>query len=85
MYDSPTSPGSVAAIPLIKKAVTFAFCQPANEDLVQGRTGDNAELTEPGNGLREPPVGDSHAHSALNNLGKLKHHCIVSKFPRCAR
>jgi hypothetical protein len=27
MYGSPTSAGSVAAIPLIKKAVTFAFCQ----------------------------------------------------------
>jgi len=52
--------------------------QPAHKDLVQGRAGDFPELTGLRNGMRQPPVGDAHAHSALNNLGKSKHQSRLS-------
>ncbi len=50
-----------------------AIGEPAHKKRVERRAGDHPELAEFGNRLGQAPVGDAHAHAALNDLGKLHH------------
>jgi hypothetical protein len=45
----------------------------ADEDMVERGAGDDAELASQGNGLGQPPVGDTDAHAALDNRGDFEH------------
>jgi hypothetical protein len=59
-------------------AAGVAIGEAADKELVKCGSGDHTELTELRYGLRETPVGDADAHSALNDFGKLHHLWIVS-------
>ena len=47
--------------------------EPARKQGVKGCSRDDAELTELGDGLRQAPIGDAHAHTALDDFWKLDH------------
>ena len=47
----------------------IAVLQPSGEDLIERRSGYNTKLAEYGDSLREPPIGNTGPHAALNNLG----------------
>jgi len=57
----------------------IAFGKAAHEELIERGAGDDAELAEAGNRVGETPIGDAHAHAALNDLGKLHHLWILSQ------
>jgi len=42
---------------------------------VQGRTGDNSQLSTLGNRFGQPPTGYSYSHTALNNRRQIFNHC----------
>ncbi len=57
----------------IQISAHVSVSEAADEDLVERGPGDYAELSEFGDGLRQPPVGDARAHAALNNLREPGH------------
>ena len=56
----------------------IAVGEAAYEDLVEGGSGDDSELSGAGDGLRQAPVGDSDSHASLDDSGELDHPDIVS-------
>ena len=64
-------------------AAGIAVSVAADEDLVDGGSGDAAQLSKPGNGLCETPVG--RRHSALNDAGKVRYRGSVSGRGRVPR
>ena len=62
-------------------AARVAIGEAAHKERIERRAGNHAELTELGDSIGQAPVGDAHAHSALNDLGKLHHLWIVSQIP----
>src|ERR1017187_1650799 len=52
-------------------ATGIAVLQTPGKNQIQRRSGNDSELAELGNCLREPPTGNAGAHSALNDRGKI--------------
>ena len=57
---------------LLQRAADMAFrvaiLQAARQDFIQGGSGDDAQLAQPGYGAGQPPVRNAGAHAALNDL-----------------
>ncbi len=49
--------------------VRVAVLQSSGEDLIERRSGYNAQLAECRDSPRQPPIGNAGPHAALNNLG----------------
>ena len=60
-------------------AAGVAIGEAADKERIERCAGDNAELTEFGDGIGQTPVRDAHAHAALNDFGKLHHLWILSQ------
>ena len=45
----------------------IAILQPPDKNLVESRTGNDAELSQPGDRSRQPPVRHGDPHAALND------------------
>jgi hypothetical protein len=63
-------------------ATLIAIRKPPYQHLIDGSAGNNSELTQTRNRLRQPPIRDADSHPALDDLWQLKHRVIVSQFER---
>src|ERR1019366_8706371 len=54
-------------------ATNVAILKATGEDLIKSRSGNDAQLPQPGHSPRQSPIGYAHPHAALDNLGTSSH------------
>jgi hypothetical protein len=57
-------------------AAEVAILEAPGKNVVERRAGDDPQVAQARDGLREPPIRDGDTHAALDDLRKIRHALI---------